>query len=143
MSDAFLDRLAPPERERVMKRLRSPEAYERLRERVKGPEDLERELARADRIAELHFALESEPQTHDRMKAIVDRALGEGGTESVTERRDLPDDAANALREGRFRLAVSPEDDALTILPEGNVQETIPVTTALLEECLSRLPRSA
>lgn len=137
VSDAFLDRLAGPEKQRVLKRLRSPEAYERLREKVKGPEDLEWELDRAEKLAELHFALESDEAAHDSMKAIVDRALRERPDDAVEDAAALP----ASVKEGNYRLAVS-ADDELAILPEGNVRETIPVTTALLEECLSQLSAS-
>lgn len=121
----------------MIKRLRSPEAYERLREKVKGPEDLEQELDRAEKLAELHFALESDEAAHERMKAVVDRALRERPDEVTDGASALPE----SVKEGKYRLAVTP-DDALAILPEGNVRETIPVATSLLDECLSQLSAS-
>ncbi len=46
MSD-YMDRLPTKEKERIRKKMRSPEAYERLREKVKGPEDLENEMEKS------------------------------------------------------------------------------------------------
>lgn len=143
MPDSFLDHLGGPEKQRILKRLRSPEAYERLREKVKGPEDLERALDRAERIAELHFALETDRAAHERMKSIVERAVREDPDGTFEADTEIP----AAVKEGRFTLAVVPHEetheDALTVLPEGNVQEKIPVRAALLEECLSQLSPSA
>lgn len=148
MSDAFLDRLAGPEKQRVLKRLRSPEAYERLREKVKGPEDLEKELDRAERMAELHFALESNVALRERAKEIVAGAAREGGVESVAERADtLTDEVRSAIAEGRFRIVVAPDpetnEDTVAILPEGNVSESVPVTGSLAESCVSQLTGNA
>ncbi len=143
MSDSFLDRLAGPEKQRIIKRLRSPEAYERLREKVKGPEDLEQELDRAEKLAELHFALESDRDTHEKMKSFVERSLKEEGIDALVEKPDeLSEDARDALKEGRFSLAVS-SDETLTLLPDGNIHETIPVKTFLLESCVAQLSGKA
>lgn len=144
MSSSFLDTVGGNEKQRIIKRLRSPEAYERLRDTVKGPEDLEHELARAERMAELHFALESHEKEHERMKAIVEKTLSEHGIEGVVETAaDLSDDVKAAIDTGRFRLEVSPRadthEDTLMIVPEGNVQEKVPVTTSLTDVCVSHL----
>ena len=148
MSDPFLDRLAGPEKERVIKRLRSPEAYERLREKVKGPEDLERALDRAEKMAELHFALESNRERHDRLKSFVERAIAEKGIDAVVERpSELSDAARDAIADGKFVLAVAPDpvthDDALAVLPEGNVAERVPVNASLSDACVSQLSTDA
>jgi len=148
MSDSFLDRLAGPEKQRIIKRLRSPEAYERLRSSVKGPEDLERALDRAEKMAELHFALESDPSANERMKDVVARAASEGGADAITEHAaDLSDATRTALQEGRFRLAVMPDpethDDQLVALPEGNVAERVPVNASMTESCVYQLSGNA
>lgn len=148
MSDSFLDRLAGPEKQRIIKRLRSPEAYERLRNSVKGPEDLERALDRAEKMAELHFALESDPESGERMKDAVVRAVENGGVEAIAENAaDLSEATRAALQEGRFRLAVSPDpethDDQLVALPEGNVGERVPVSASMTESCVSQLSGNA
>lgn len=144
MSDSFLDRLGTPERQRIIKRLRSPEAYERLREKVKGPEDLEQALDRAEKMAELHFALESSEAAREKMKGIVERSIAETGIDSAVERSgELSEQARVAIAEGKFSLAVSPDpgthEDILTVLPEGNVGERVPVTMSLTESCVSQL----
>ena len=54
---SWLDRIPSREREKIRKRLRSPEEYERLREKVKGPEDLEREMERNAEFAEARLTL--------------------------------------------------------------------------------------
>lgn len=148
MSDSFLDRLAGPEKQRIIKRLRSPEAYERLREKVKGPEDLEHALDRAEKMAEVHFALESNDAEREGMRLIVERALEDGGIESVVEKAaDLPEASRTAIEAGKFSLAVVPDrethDDILAVLPEGNVAEAVPVTMSLFESCVSQLSGNA
>jgi hypothetical protein len=148
MSDSFLDRLGSPERQRIIKRLRSPEAYERLREKVKGPEDLEQALDRAEKMAELHFALESNEAAREKIKAAVERSFEEGGIDAVAEKPgDISEEARAAIAEGKFSLAVSPDpethEDILTLLPEGNVGEKVPVTMSLAESCVSQLSGNA
>jgi hypothetical protein len=148
MSDSFLDRLGSPERQRIIKRLRSPEAYERLRANVKGPEDLERALDRAEKMAELHFALESSEAAREKMKDIVERSIAENGVDAAAEKPlELSEKARAAIAEGKFSLAVLPDpethDDILTLLPEGNVGEKVPVTMLLTESCVSQLSGDA
>lgn len=148
MSDSFLDHLAGPEKQRIIKRLRSPEAYERLREKVKGPEDLEQALDRAEKMAELHFALESSEAARERVKGIVERSIAESGVDAVAEKPDaLSEETRAAIAEGKFSLAVSPDpethEDTLTLLPEGNVGEKVPVTMSLTESCVSQLSGDA
>lgn len=148
MSDSFLDHLGGPEKERIVKRLRSPEAYEKLRETVKGPEDLERALDHAEKMAELHFALVSNREQHDALKSVVERTAQREGAEGVAEEGiDLSDEARAAIVDGRFRLEVSAHeetnDDALMIVPEGNVQEKVPVNVSLTNVCLSQLSQDA
>lgn len=148
MSDSFLDHLAGPEKQRIIKRLRSPEAYERLRENVKGPEDLERALDHAEKMAELHFALESQEYERERMKSIVEKSVSEQGIENVLEApRDSSEEAKRAITEGRFHLEVSPHTethkDTLMIVFEGSVQERVPVKMSLAEVCVSQLTKNA
>lgn len=148
MSDSFLDRLGSVEKQRVIKRLRSPEAYERLREKVKGPEDLERALDRAEKMAELHFALEANEPQQEKMKQAVSRAFEAGGIDAVAEKPgELSEEARAAIAEGKFSLAVSTDanthDDILAILPEGNVGESVPVSMSLTESCVSQLSGNA
>lgn len=146
--DSFIDHLGGIEKQRIIKRLRSPEAYERLRENVKGPEDLERALDRAEKMAELHFALESHEREHEKMKAIIERAMREQGIERVVDSvLELSDELRSAVADGRFQLEVSPHaethEDTLMIVPEGNVQERVPVTMSLADVCVSQLTKNA
>ncbi len=148
MAEPYLDRLAGPERERVIKRLRSPEAYERLREKVKGPEDLESALEQAEKMAELHFALESNRESHDRLKSFVGSQLREQGIDALLESpRDVSNDARDLLREGKFSLSVSPHeetnDDVLMIVPEGNDHEKIPLKISFVDACVSQVSKKA
>ncbi len=128
--------------------MRSPEAYERLRENVKGPEDLEKALDRSEKMAELHFALASDSTAHERLKALIDRAVQEDGIESVLEQGAAFSEAGSAaVREGHFTLAVSvvpqTHEDALMVVPEGNVAEKVPVRMSLMETCVSQLMTNA
>lgn len=141
---SYVDSLPGHERQRILKRLRSPEAYERLRENVKGPEDLEKALDHSERMAELHFALESDPTAHERLKTMLERALQDGGIESVLEQGTALSDAARAaVSEGHFTLTVAgtpkTHEDALMVIPEGNVAEKAPVKVSLMEACVSQL----
>jgi hypothetical protein len=140
MSD-FMDRLPSKEKERVRKRMRSPEAYEALRERVKGPEDLEKEMQRNDRMAEVSYALESEPKTKEKLKAQIEKDIGEQGIESVLE--SVSDTDRAKIEQGKFTVAISSHpsthEDALMVVPEGNVQEKIPVKLSMSDAYVASL----
>ena len=145
MSD-FFDHLPSHVREGIRKKMRSPEAYEKLREKVKGPEDLEREMEHNDKMAELRFAIESEPEKHDRLKAQVERDVREQGIDAVIDMQKIPDGIKATIAEGKFQLTVSAHpnthEDALSIIPEGNVQERIPVKVSFAEKYVSQLSHS-
>jgi len=132
MSDSFLDHLPSHEREKIRKKMRTPEAYERLREKVKGPEDLEKEMDNAEKIAELSFALETEPHAKDHLKSTIEKDMKEKGIDAVLDlQHDLPDSVRQSIAEGKFSVAVSSHpathDDTVALLPEGNVADRIPV----------------
>jgi len=117
--------------------MRSPEAYEALREKVKGPEDLEREMGRNEQMAELRFTLETEPEAHEMLKNAIETDIREKGAEAVLETIPSDPDAQKALREGRFMLHVSSHPvthlDQLMVMPEGAVQESLPVKPSFTE----------
>lgn len=144
MSDNFLDHLPSALREKIRKRLRSPEEYEKLRERVKGPEDLERELKRAERIADASFRLETDPGLKESLKNTIAEDLRERGLEEILDQEELSEDVVSALEKGAFDLRVDahPEthEDTLVLLPEGNVADKIPVRPNLSEQYLTSLP---
>ncbi len=137
MSDSYLDHLPSRDRERIRKKMRSPEAYEALREKVKGPEDLEREMGRNEKMAELRFTLETEPEAHEMLKNSIETDIREKGAEAVLEAIPSDPDAQKALKEGRFMLHVSPHPvthvDQLMVMPEGAVRESLPVKPSFTE----------
>ena len=132
MSDSFLDHLPGLEREKIRKKMRSPEAYERLREKVKGPEDLEKELDAAEKLAELSFALETEPRMQEKLKATIENDLNEKGIDALLDGHErLPHGVATMLLEGKFSVAVSEHpsthEDSIVLMAEGNIHEKIPL----------------
>jgi len=118
---SWLDILPSSERAKIRQKLRSPEEYERLREKVKGPEDLEREMKWNEAMAELSFAIETEPTIKEALKNQIEKDLREEGVEV-----------------GDFDILVeeNPEtnQDQLMMVPEGNVGEKIPVKKSLSEQ---------
>lgn len=131
MSDSWMDSIPSHERMKLRKRLRSPEAYAALREKVKGPADLEKELRRSEALAELHFALESEPAMQDALKKQVEKDLREKGIENVVEQQKLSPELRQSLEQGKFQMTVSPHPkthhDTVTILAEGTVAVKLPL----------------
>ena len=151
---AWFDQLPSQEREKIRRRLRSPEEYERLREKVRGPEDLEREMEKNAEFAEARLTLESEPEAHesarDAVRSFVAEQSMEAGIEGGSEA------VRGALESGRFNIAVvdhasSEPRLALQIrqdpssgvadAPMGNVQETFPLTPALQQKVFSVLKK--
>ncbi len=136
MSD-YVDHLPSQERERIRKRMRSPEAYERLREKVKGPEDLESEMEKSEKLAELHFALESDRAASEKLKATIEKDISEQGIENILETDQLSPDMKKQLEAGQFTVTVSAHpsthEDALVVLSEGVIQEKIPVKQSMSE----------
>ncbi|OGJ56201.1 hypothetical protein A3D88_01255 [Candidatus Peribacteria bacterium RIFCSPHIGHO2_02_FULL_52_16] len=134
MSDSYLDHIPSREREKIRKRMRSPEAYEALREKVKGPEDLEREMERNEKMAELRFGLESEPQLKAALKNQVEKDMKEQGIESLLDAPDASTEALKALAEGKFQVAVSSHpqthEDTVVVMPEGKIAEKLPLKKA-------------
>lgn len=131
VSDSFLDHLPSREREKIRKRLRSPEEYERFREKVKGPEDLERELKRSERMAEVHFRIETEPEIAQRLHDRIAKDVKERGVKTVLEDAHVSDSVRTTLEQGRFTVSVEAHpkthEDVLVVVPEGNVHDTLPM----------------
>lgn len=146
MTDSYMDHLPSAAREKIRRRMRSEAEYERLRERVKGPEDLEKELGRAEALAEIHFALKSNPEHARELHANVLRDLQDKGSESVLEKGDLPPEIKKALENGKFTLSVESlpqkKEDALVVIPEGTVQEKLPVKPSFTEQYAGALRQS-
>lgn len=134
-----MDSLPSKEREKIRKRLRSPEAYEKLREKVKGPEDLEKEMDRSEKLAEIQFEMETDPEKKEQVKAAVTDKIREVGVEGVVENGiDVSPEARTALEQGKITVSVSSHpvthEDALTVAPEGNVAEKLPVKQVLSDQ---------
>lgn len=148
MSDPWLDHIPSHEREKIRKRLRSPEEYERLRDKVKGPEDLEREMQHNAEFAEARLSLETEKKSQEKARSIVSSFVKEQGIESAFEH--VSDKLKEALKMGHFdvtvdhqahqpRLAVHPTQGPKqgTEAPSGNVAEIFPLKMSLQQQVLS------
>ncbi len=125
----------------------SPEAYERLREKVKGPEDLERELKRGEQLAELSFELQTDEKLRERLKGQAEKDVRELGPEHVFDVGEMSPDTKKALEQGKFLLAVashpSTHDDQLVAVPEGKVQEKIPLKPMFSDRYVAQFLQSA
>lgn len=147
MSDSWLDHIPSHERLKIRTRLRSPEAYAALREKVKGPEDLEKEMKKSEVLAELSFTMETEKDVKQALKSQIEKDCREQGMESVLEGvTDIAPDVRQAIEQGKFQPAVSSHpstgEDALVIVAEGTVQETLPVKTRLSDTYVSQFVSS-
>jgi hypothetical protein len=146
MPDNFMDHLSTHAQEKVRKRLRSPAAYEALREKVKGPEDLEKHLEKMDKMAEAHFALETEPKIQESLKKQVEKDIEEQGIENVLETNKASPEAKKRIEQGKFTLKISAHskthEDALQAVPEGSVQEKLPVKPSFSEQYFGQLMQS-
>jgi len=124
--------------------MRSPEEYERLREKVKGPEDLEKELRRSEQMAEVKFRLETEPETMETLQNRIADDLKERGVEEILD-GDVPLDVQQLLERGDYTVSVESHpqthEDALVVLPEGNVQDRLPVKPKVAEQYVQSMLR--
>lgn len=143
MSDSYINSLPSHEQEKIRKRMRSEADYERLRNNVKGPEDLEKELRRSEQLAELQFDLETNPQLSNALKSAVEKDVAEQGIEHVFEGIDRASpEAKMSVEQGKFDMRVDAhphtKQDTLVALPEGNVQEKLPVKPAFSNRYVSQ-----
>ncbi len=145
---SFLDHLPSQEREKIRKRLRSPEAYERLREKVKGPEDLEREMEKNAEFAEAKLAFEYESKAQESAKDAIKAFVTEKGIAAAFEGTT----SSKAISEGRFTVTVvekpngepklavkmaSAPNSQTESAPSGNVAEILSLKPALQQQILS------
>lgn len=138
MSDSWLDRIPSVERQRIREKLHLSEAeYASLREKVKGPEDLEREMDRNERMAEARFALESEPKAKEMLRKQITEDLKSSPPEAVLDR--IP----ASVSKGNFDVVieVNPQtkEDQVFVIPEGVIQEKIPVKQTFSEQYITQL----
>ena len=119
----------------------SPDAYERLREKVKGPDDLEKELKRGEQMAELSFELQTDEKLREKLRSQAHEDLRTQGIENVFDVQKISLESRKALEQGKFLLAVASHpathEDQLVAVPEGNVQERIPIKTLLSDQYIS------
>lgn len=150
MSDPYLDHLPSHEREKIRKRLRSPEEYERLREKVKGPEDLEREMEKNAEFAEVKLALETEPKAQEKAKEQIREFVTVKGLDSGFEHSS--DQLKDALSKGAFEVMidVKAQEPKLAVsinnqpqgsgeAASGNVAEVFSLKPVLQQQILSGL----
>ena len=145
MEGSWLDNIPTNER-RKLRKMMSPEAYERLREKVKGPQDLEKELKRGEQLAELSFELQTNEKLREQLKSRCEKDVKEQGIEAVMDTKNLPPEVKKSLEQGKFMLAVashpSTHDDQLVAVPEGNVQEKIPLKPAFSDRYVAQFLQS-
>jgi hypothetical protein len=132
---SWLDLLPSHERQKLRERRRvSPEEYEKLREKVKSVEKIAEEMDRNQAMAELAFALESEPKIQEALRKQIEADLKSEGLENVLD-AGAPEALRTALAEGRFDVQVGSDPDThqdqITLVPEGNVSDRIVVPAAL------------
>lgn len=140
-----MDRLPSQEREKIRKRLRSPEEYERLRDKVKGPEDLEREMEKNAEFAEAKLTLESEPKAQEKAKDTVREYVKEKGMDAAFEGKMSPEAVSKGLftvtvvekAKGQPKLAIKPSAKPGESAPSGNVAEVLSLKPALQQQILS------
>ncbi|MDB4978858.1 MAG: hypothetical protein JWM56_1044 [Candidatus Peribacteria bacterium] len=134
MADSFLDHIPSHEQQRL-RRMMSPEAYERLREKVKGPEDLEKEMDGNALMAELKFALETDPEIQQLLKERVATDISKQGIEAMLDGTSVDAALKIQLEQGRFSIGIASHPathtDQLVVMPEGNVQESIPLMSTV------------
>ncbi len=151
MSDSFMDRLPSQEREKIRKRLRSPEEYERLRDKVKGPEDLEREMEKNAEFAEVKLTLESEPKAQEKAKDAVREFVREKGMDAALEGKMSPETVSKGLftvtvvekAKGQPKLAIKPSAKPGESAPSGNIAEVLSLKPALQQQIMSSFILSA
>lgn len=138
VSMTWIDRLPSKEKKKLRKRMRSPEEYERLRERVKGPEDLEREMAQNEVMAELKFTLETEPHIQEELRKDIEKDMSEQGIENIAEVSGISPDARNALKQGKFAVAIETNSttgqEQMVLEPEGNVSEKVALQQSVSDQ---------
>ena len=150
MSDSsWIDHIPSQEREKIRKRMRSPEAYEKLREKVKGPEDLEREMEKNAEFAETKLAMETDPKAQEKSKDTVKTFVLEKGIDAAFE--SSSETLKEALKNGKFEVSVDvrskepklavklkngPQKTA-TDAPSGNVSEVFPLKASLQQQIIA------
>ena len=141
-----MDLLPTYERERMRRKLRSPEAYAETREKVKSPEQIEEEMRQNDRLAQLRFGLETEPKLKNALKEQIKRDCGERGAEAMLAHADISPDARRAIENGDFDIVIdAPDergDDQIILAPSGNVSERLALKKSVSDRYVSQFSMS-
>ncbi|KKW39931.1 MAG: hypothetical protein UY90_C0092G0002 [Candidatus Peregrinibacteria bacterium GW2011_GWA2_54_9] len=105
---------------------------------MKGPEDLEREMEKNELLAELKFALETEPKIQEELRKEIEKDLREQGAEQILEAGNLTPKVQDALASGAFTVGIdvnpSSGNEQIVLQPEGNVAEKIPLQKSVSEQ---------
>ncbi len=139
----WLDLLPSHERQKLREiRKRSPEEYEKLREKIKSVDQISEEMDRNSELAELSFALETEPVIKDALKKQIDSDIKEQGIEGVLYAPDgIQEEIQTAVQQGfDIHIDTNPDtqEDQIFISPEGNVSEKLPIKFSLSEQYVSQ-----
>ena len=126
----WLDMLPNNEKKRLRKRMRSPEAYQESREKVKSLEEITDEVDQNELMADLQFALETEPRVQEALKQEIEKDLTDVGIENMVE--GAPSSSMiDALSSGSYQLSVrsneSTGSEEMVVTAEGHVSETLPM----------------
>lgn len=143
----WLDLMPSSERQKLRElKKHSPEEYERLRERVKSVEQISEEMSHNEQMAELSFALSAEPGLKEALMKQVQEDLQEQGIEGVLESSNISEEDRAKLDQGAFdvRVDAHPEtqQDQIVLVPEGNVQEKIPISSSLGEQYVQQFTQA-
>jgi hypothetical protein len=117
------------EQEKKRKKLRSRAEYARSRERIPTIESLTTQSEYAKNVADISLALELEPKVQESLKKAVSEILP-----TTNAWIALSTDQKNTITKKDFTVTVETLDDgtdAVSVNPEGNVAEKLPLNHQL------------
>lgn len=117
---------------------RSPQEYAQERKEKLG-ETMEKasEQAEFERgLAELSFALETEPRIEEALAKQIKEDIREQGIDALMDDGTLSDAERTAILQGNMTVSVS--GDQLMIVPEGNVQEALPLKKKVADQYIGQ-----
>ena len=138
---SWLDLLPSHERQKLREiRKRSPQEYAKLRERVKHVEQIAEEMEKNTQLAELKFAIETQPKLKEALKRQFERDCSTQGIEALLG--TVSPEVRLAVESGKFgvRIETNPEtkQDQLAVVPNGNVAEVLPIQSSLSEKYVAQ-----
>lgn len=145
---SIIDFLPSYEKTKRRARMRSPEEYERIREKVKSPEKIAEEMDKNEHLAELNFALETEPKMRQALQEQIREDISAQGLENLVERfEELSENEKQSIDQGQFDVGIDSytedQSDRVTLYPEGNVNEKVPLTKKQSEHYAQQLSSDA